>query len=530
MNRYRLPALATALLFALCSALVSASNVTIYPAPDKSLLSPDFTLQVDGKDVPVYTVKVAPTDAAGRTNAMDDKLNTAQYFERAAFAYFDAEGAVQVAVTYSSSVSAARLLPASPNAKVAMNGRTVRFTLNAPGNFTLEVNHELVRTLHIFVNPPETDAPSPHAANVFYLAPGKHEGDALNVPAGKTVIYFAPGMHSIDSLVVHDGQTLYIAGGAVVKAVINPSEPFSKVKQSRGNVELNLYKHPAITLSGSNIKLRGHGVLDGSEARGKYLLRIQGQNISAEGIILQDAGTWTIPVWYSDQVTLTNLKLLGYRANSDGIDIVSSRDVTVKDCFIRTLDDNVTLKTIAHDAKATTEADEIRNVVVENSILWGEVAHVLTIGTQVEAYIHGVTFTDDDIIHYLGRDAPLAVDLSGSATVGNVRYQNIRVDNRDNPFDKNGESRLIDVVVKKSTAWQRAADLEKALGKVRGVAFENIQATISSPKVRILLTGADENSDVQDVKFQNVTVNGRPLSKGNSVITQKFTNHVTGLP
>ena len=62
-------------------------------------------------------------------------------------------------------------------------------------------------------------------------------------------------------------------------------------------------------------------------------------------MILRDSSTWTMPIRQSDRVTVKNVKLLGYRANSDGIDICNSRDVTVEDCFIRTLDDLIVVKT-----------------------------------------------------------------------------------------------------------------------------------------------------------------------------------------
>jgi len=531
MNRHRLPALFTALLLSLCAPLVAGSNVTIYPAPDKSLLSTDFTMQLDGKDVPVYLAKVAPADAAGRTSAMDDKLNTANYFEKAAFAYFDLGGPVTVTVSYAVPVRSARVLPANAGVAAAIKAGKVQFTISRPGNLTLEVNGDTVRSLHIFANPVETDAPQPHAANVLYLAPGSHTAGQLNAPAGKTVIYFAPGMHTIESFVVHDGQTLYIAGGAVVRPVIAAAEPFSNIKASRGNVELKLYKQPAISLSGSNVKLRGRGIIDSSLTRGKYPLRIQGQDISLEGVILQDAGTWSMPMWYSDHVSVTNLKLINYRANSDGMDIVSSRDVNVENCFIRTLDDVITLKSIAKDPNTRAEGDTVRRVTVQNNVFWSEVAHALTIGTQVEANINTITFSNNDIIHSLGRTDELSVDLSGSGEVGNVRFENIRIDASGNPYDKNGVNPLIALMITKSATWQRAGDLARPLGKMRGVLFSNVAVTSkTASKVQIRLLGADDTSNIQDVKFEHVTFNGQPLSRSNTVVVQKFANQVSGLP
>ncbi len=55
---------------------------------------------------------------------------------------------------------------------------------------------------------------------------------------------------------------------------------------------------------------------------------MKGKDIVVEGVIVRDASTRTIPIRESDGVTIRNIKLLGRRANSDGIDICNSDHVT----------------------------------------------------------------------------------------------------------------------------------------------------------------------------------------------------------
>lgn len=535
MNRDKIyvTAIAAVLLFVLSSPAAASPNVTIYPTPDKSLLSADYTLQVEGRDVPVYDLKVAPEDVNQRLSEMNYEVEPDKYFSKAAFTYFDISGSVQVAVTYREPITSAKLLPVSATTvPLAIKGNTVRFTVSGPGNLTLQVNNQLVQTLHIFANPIDPSPPSPKDPNVLFFGPGTHQLSNLQVPPGKTILYFGPGMHTLDNLVVHDGQTVYIAGGAVVRAVIRQGEPFSQLKRSRGNVTFNLYKQPAIQLSGSGIRVRGRGVLDGSQTLGKYLLRMEGQNISLEGIIFQDAGIWTMPMQYSDHVSVSNVKLLGYRVNSDGMDITSSSNVTIRDCFIRTFDDSITIKTIARNANSPTPQDAARNIVVQGNVLWVEGAHGLTIGTQEEATVNTVTFSNIDIIRAIGRTPTLAIDQSGSAEVGNVRFENIRIDASGNPFDKAGVNDFVALLIYKNAVFQRQTDINRQLGKMRGVLFNNVQIKTSptSPKVRIQVVGASDTSNIQDVKFDNVTVNGHPLSKANTVVVEKFATQVTGLP
>ena len=75
-----------------------ADNVRVSPAPAGEVLSADYAVTVDARSIPVYVAKVAPADATRRWKAMDDKVNSADYFDKASFAYFDMRGQVTVTV------------------------------------------------------------------------------------------------------------------------------------------------------------------------------------------------------------------------------------------------------------------------------------------------------------------------------------------------------------------------------------------------------------------------------------------------
>ncbi len=507
----------------------AAPKVTIYSAPPGEPLAGAFKLQVEGRDVPVYQLRVSPQNSALRINAVEDKSQTGTNFEDAGFAYFDAAGSVNITVTYATPVTAARLLPASSGSRVSIQGSTIRFTVSPPQNITLEVNHELVRTLHIFVNPPETDAPAPKDANVLYFGPGEHQLSDLKVPQSKTILYFGPGIHTIDNLVVRSGQTVYIAGGAVVRSVIKQGAAW--VPSTYGGQTSKLYTEPAIRLTGANIKLRGRGILDGSPSLGKRILSIEGKDISLQDLILKNSGNWFMPIFYSDRISVTNMKILGYRANSDGIDITSSRDVTVEGCFIRTVDDVIVVKTKLRKGTTATESDKVNNIVVRGNRLWNETGGALKIGTEVSADISGVTFTDNDVIRDLARGATEGIYLAGSGTVSNVRFENTRTDRTGNAFDKNGATWVVFAYIRPSE-WESNADRNRPLGKIRNIVFSNTQVTTSpqTAKVRIDLLGASESSDIENVKFENFTVNGKPLLKSNILLNEKFATQITGLP
>jgi hypothetical protein len=67
------------------ASLAHAGLVRVAPAPAGEPLSTDYTVHVEGQAVPVYIAQVAPADPARRWKAMDDKANSADYFETASF-------------------------------------------------------------------------------------------------------------------------------------------------------------------------------------------------------------------------------------------------------------------------------------------------------------------------------------------------------------------------------------------------------------------------------------------------------------
>lgn len=472
----------SALIGGLCATAGAADQVTIYPAPAGEEMSTNFAVTVSGKALPVYVAKVASADPALRWKAMDDKTNSANYFDKAAFGYFDLQGSATVTVTCLQDITSAKVLPTSFGITPKVQGRTLSFTIAQPRHLTIEVNGNWVNSLHLFVNPPETNAPSPNDPNV---------------------IYFAPGIHEIGSLEVSSGKTVYVAGGAVVRGVIKPEEKFS----ISGYSGLRTYQ-PTLRLRGNNITLRGRGIIDGSHSttHARNLVHVQGTNLVLEGVILRDSSTWTVPVRRCENLRISNLKLIGYRANSDGIDICNSRNVTVEGCFIRTLDDLIVIK-------SDKGQGEVRGIVARNCVLWNEVAHALSVGAELRENVSDVLFTDCDVIHDKGREWTLRVYHCDAALISNIRFENIRIEE---------SKRLISSWIGKAV-WSRDAER----GRIQDVSFKNI-AAVSDP-LRIELKGFDAGHAVEKVAFENVRVNGRPLT-GADVKTNEFVRQVTVRP
>ena len=440
--------------------------------PRSGAAKPGYEVRMDGKKVRVYDVRVSPQDSVRRMKGMDDKQGSKAIYEMAAFCYGELAGPGTVTVKAPVAVTSARVLPSSRNIVPEFKGREVTFPAVPGDMLTLEINGDEYQSLPVFVNPVEEDAPDPDDPDV---------------------IYYGPGEHYVSRIIVRSGQTLYIAPGAVLYG-----EMFQREKGGPYS--------PVISLIGDNIKVKGQGIVDGSlcDILTTQLLYVNGNNISIEGIILRDASVWTLPVMRSRNVTIDGVKILGYRANSDGIDVCNSENVLIKDCFIRTLDDLIVVKTVQNGGPC-------EHVQVRGNILWNEVAHALSVGAEINHDIRDVVFEDNDIIHDKGREWSLRVYHCDHATVRGVVFRNLRIEESRN---------FLSLWINKAV-WSSSEER----GHIDGVVFENIQADhVVNPTIQLL--GYDAGHLVENVTLRNVRVNGRPVTEVD-ITKNQFVNNLT---
>lgn len=454
--------------------------VKVYPAPEGIELSNAFGVEVEGKKVPVYNFKIAVREPIPRLN------HSRSEFGFASFASFDMNEKVEIKVTYPEAVSSVKVLPTSYGIEPKIEGNIIIIPIDQPGNLTVEVNGDWYESLHIFANPFEESIPDPDDPNV---------------------IYFGPGVHEVTSVSVGDNKTVYIAGGAYLKCGSDQDE---KEVELRGRQR----KPPTFLLEGKNITVRGRGIIDQSaipRSNRRYTIFAQHSNdVKIEGVIIRDPSHWTIPLQASDNIHVDNIKILGWRGNSDGVDISNSRDALVENCFFRTLDDAVVIKSFEGRG-------EVRNIHTRKCVVWNELAHALSIGAEVREDVTNVLFEDCDVIHDVGRETALRVYHCDDALISDVTFQNIRVEEA---------RRLISCWIGR-TRWTETEER----GNVRNVIFKDITATsapidtaltgfqdgtdwkpyIIRDHANMLLTGFDETHTVEGVVFDNVVLDGKPV-------------------
>jgi len=450
--------------------------VRTYPAPADEPLSRVFAVTVGGKSVPAYLARVMaitimPPHQAGSSSGEERPTG------ETAFASFDLRGEVQVSVVFPAPIQTAKLLPSSLHLTPKISGRSVTFQLSHPGQFTLEINGDWMDSLELFANPWEAEPPRADDPKV---------------------IYFGPGVHEVDRLQVGSGMTVYLAGGAVVYGTGNQGGPI-------------------FALEGADIVLRGRGIIDGSRmpklpkpGASGHILTAQGTRIRVEGVVMRDSPSWNLPVRGSEDVTIQNIKIFGWRANSDGIDLCNSRRVEVSNCYLRTADDLVVVKT------GQKGGGESRDIAVRQCILWNEKAHALTMGAELRENVENVRFSDCDIIHDKGHDWLLRVFDCDSGTVRNIVFDRIRIEEA---------RRLFSLWIGKGE-WTRGSEL----GHVEQITFSNITAAVPGLADRTSeFKGFDAAHAVRGVRFEHVLVGGKPFQPGD-LRQNEFVSEVSFAP
>ena len=100
--------------------------VTIYPAPSNEILSEDYILEVNGKQVDIYLVKIAEVE-----NRPDWTLNPEDVGGPYSFSYFDFSGEVTIKITsLKKPLDKLVIRPLSAGIEPIVEGNTLTFVIN----------------------------------------------------------------------------------------------------------------------------------------------------------------------------------------------------------------------------------------------------------------------------------------------------------------------------------------------------------------------------------------------------------------
>jgi polygalacturonase len=229
----------------------------------------------------------------------------------------------------------------------------------------------------------------------------------------------------------------------------------------------------------------------------KYLFVLQeAEDVRVEGVTIRNAPLWNLRLQDCDRVWIRGIHLfsdLERGVNSDGIDIVSSSNVTISDSTIVTADDAICLKTdrLAEDGRSVRP---VENVVVTNCIL-GSSSTAMMIGTETHADIRHVIFSG---IVVRGSNKVFGINVQDGATVSDVLFRDVTFDTARRHWNWWGSAELMKFVLKRRTPASR-------LGRIEHVTVDGVQGTARGTS---LVSGHAER-EVEDLTVANLRLRMR---------------------
>lgn len=219
-------------------------------------------------------------------------------------------------------------------------------------------------------------------------------------------------------------------------------------------------------------------------------------HIRIDGVTFIDSAIWVCNLFACTDAVLNDIKVVGHwKYNCDGIDIVNSSDITVKNSFIRAFDDVITLKGILPYRQLPLE-----NILVENCVLWCGWGRTLEIGLETIAeHYKNISFRNCDLIH----NSAVAIDIQCGdyAEVRDISYEDIRAEYQagslpeqmENPigcryegFGKKNTPVFIKICTQEYTLGHPFEEYDEELLQVRqgraarvdNIRFENVSALL----------------------------------------------------
>lgn len=412
-----------------------------YPAPESTVLNKDFSVKVR---VPDGDWK----DLDEYLIKVDEVRGSKHTVENSSFATFDFSGIVEIAVTYNKgNVESACIRPLSYGINYKKQGNTLYFKLDQYRNLSIEVNGDIFHNLQLFANPLEEYIPDEKDDNVIYFGPGIHS--------------FKDGKFYVPS-----GKTVYLAGGAVLMGQVL----FDGVKDA---------------------KLIGRGIIDHSVKMGIYIAN--STNIYVEGIVCTQCATGG-----SDSIIIRNVKSISYYGWGDGMNVFASNNVLFDGVFCRNSDDCTTVY-----ATRKGFVGGCKNITMQNSILWADVAHPILIGThgnkQKPEIIENITYQNIDILDHkemqIDYQGCMSINAGDNNLIRNVRFEDIRIENFR-------QGQLINLRV-----FYNAKYCTSPGRGIENVLFKNITYNGENAELSII-SGYNEERKIKSIVFENLNING----------------------
>jgi polygalacturonase len=367
--------------------------------------------------------------------------------------------------------------------------------------------------------------------------------------AGGGLVVVPTGVFRSGSIFLKQGVELHLDAGAVLLGSENIADyPWRK---TRVEGHFQDWRMALVNAQGlEKLRISGAGTLDGSgkvywEAfwrrrkenpqctnleveRPRLMFIDRCRDVHIEGITLLNSGFWNLHLYRCSDVLVAGVTISApyapvHAASSDGIDIDSSRDVTVRDSRISVDDDCIALKG-SKGPLADQDADSppVENIRVEHCE-FGHGNGVVTCGSEA-TIVRNVTVRDCTVTGYtvlcclkLRPDTPQLYEnlLFDGITFSGGRGRIIQALPWKQFFDLQGHAPptciVRNVVVRNlSGDYGSFGFLSGNKGDtLENITLENVHLTLQSPKLNVGV--------VKNLILRDVVVNGQAVASGTPV-------------
>ena len=319
---------------------------------------------------------------------------------------------------------------------------------------------------------------------------------------GGGTVYFPAGTWLTGTIYLKSHVTLWLDSGCVLLGSKEKKDYGRPYKVEGG--ENRTFSYWAI-IAGRNLQdiaVRGRGTIDGQGSNFRYKEGARPKNIYLEscsdvlieGVRLRSAGSWMQHYRNCDRLTIRDIAVfnhVGY--NNDGLNIDSSRDVTITGCVVDSDDDGIVLKSLSRTP--------CENITISDCVVSSH-CNSIKMGTESGGGFQNVTVTNCTIcspryskVTY-GRQrglAGVALEIVDGGTLDRVAISNLTIKGVTVPiFMRLGNrARLYEKDQSKPD-----------IGHFRNVIVSNVVATECSP-IGCSITGLPDHS-IENVTLSNV--------------------------
>lgn len=307
--------------------------------------------------------------------------------------------------------------------------------------------------------------------------------------AGGGIVYFPPGDYLSGQIRLLNNVTLQLDSGA---NLLTSKDPNDYLPDNRRLI---------IADDAENIAITGQGIITGigqeeldrrpgiRQKRPSFRVGVihfkDCRKITIRDIKILFSDSWAVHLSRCEDVVVDGVTILNnyYRVNSDGIDLVSCKNVRISNCYIVAGDDCICPK---------TEDGPCRNVTVTNCILESN-ATAIKLGTGSYHDFRDICFSNCVIKN---SEAGIGVYAKDGGTIERVTFSNISIDMQTTEGASGG-----------SAIYPIFIDIEKRnpdsrISKVRDINFNNIQIRSGAG---ILIQGMPE-SQIENLTLQNISM------------------------